>query len=56
MTDIETSLYNWLEEHWRKDNINKYQHLFKEWIKNITPAQIIGYRKQMYNDVNKVLG
>lgn len=47
-------ILNWLQYRWRIDNHNKYQHLFKEWIVNITPGQIQGFEKQMYNDINKV--
>ena len=53
--ELSKELYNWLESRWRYDNHNKYQHLFSEWIMNITEGQIIGYNKQMYNDINKVL-
>jgi hypothetical protein len=39
-------LYEWLKFRWSRDNHNKYQHLFSEWIENITPAQIEGFSKQ----------
>jgi len=38
-------LYNWLEENWRISNHVKYQHLFKEWVDNLTDTQINGFEK-----------
>lgn len=49
-------LYTWLLEQWRISNHAKYQHYFEEWVKNILPAQIEGFEKQMYNLENHVLG
>lgn len=49
------SVYNWLQERWYKDNVKKYHYLFDMWVSNITPSQVAGYRKQMYNDINNVL-
>ena len=48
-------VYNWLENHWRKDNHAKYRHLFSEWVSNITDSQVYYFSKQMYNEINKVL-
>jgi hypothetical protein len=38
-------LYNWLEKEWRISNHAKYQYLFKDWVKNLTEAQIKGFNK-----------
>ena len=43
MTD---ELYGWLKYRWKMDNHPKYQHLFEEWVKNITKSQIDGFSKQ----------
>ena len=40
-------LYNYLEQEWRKSNHANYQHLFKEWIINLTISQINGFEKMM---------
>ena len=48
MTD---KLYNWLEYEWRKSNHTKYQHLFKEWIENLTFSQIKGFEKMMNTNI-----
>lgn len=45
-------LYNWLQREFYLSN----RHLFEVWISNITQAQIEGFRKQMFNKENKVLG
>lgn len=52
---LNSHLIDWLHHHWRSDNHNKYQHLFEEWLNNITTSQIYYFNKQMYNEVNKVL-
>lgn len=49
-------LYNWLEMRFRKDNHCKYHKYFDLWISNITESQVIGFSKQMYNDVNNIFG
>lgn len=38
-------LYNQLEFEWRESNHTKYQHYFKEWVKNLTDGQIKGFEK-----------
>lgn len=40
----------------RKDNHSKYYNYFDLWISNITESQVIGFSKQMYNDVNNIFG
>lgn len=45
MTD---KLYNWLQQHFIRDNHSKYKHLFDTWIKNITPNQIAGFEQDMH--------
>ena len=45
MTD---KLYNWLQQHFIRDNHSKYKHLFTIWIKNITPNQIAGFEQDMH--------
>lgn len=40
----------------RKDNHRKYHKYFDLWISNITESQMIGFSKQMYHDVNNILG
>lgn len=52
---MDKELMDWLEKRWRYDNHAKYRHLFSEWIENITEGQVIGFRKQMYNDIHNVL-
>lgn len=49
-------LYNWLQREFYLCNHPKYRHLFEVWISNITQAQIEGFKKQMFNKENKVLG
>lgn len=44
-------LYDWLQFHWKRDNHNKYQKYFVEWIANITENQILGFTKQMDNEI-----
>jgi hypothetical protein len=39
-------LYDWLRFRWYKDNHPKYQHLFFEWVDNVTDDQILGFSKQ----------
>jgi hypothetical protein len=39
-------LYEWLHYRWKKDNHTKYQHLFYEWVENMTESQIEGFGKQ----------
>ncbi|MCM1220796.1 MAG: hypothetical protein NC548_40525 [Lachnospiraceae bacterium] len=34
----------------------KYKHLFDEWWKNITPSQIEGFSRQMFNLEHGILG
>ena len=45
MTD---KLYNWLQQHFIRDNHSKYKHLFDTWVKNITPNQIAGFKQDMH--------
>lgn len=52
---MDKELTDWLEKRWRYDNHTKYRHLFSEWIENITEGQVIGFYKQMYNDIHNVL-
>ena len=52
---ITKQLRDWLEKRWRFDNHRKYHGYFQEWLQNITPGQIQGFSKQMYNDENNVL-
>lgn len=49
-------LYEWLRREFYSSNHPKYRHLFNEWIKNITPEQIVGFEKQMYNKTHNILG
>ena len=44
MTD---KLYNWLQQHFIRDNHSKYKHLFDTWIKNITPNNVVKIYKQL---------
>ncbi len=53
MTD---RLYEWLRREFYSSNHPKYRHLFEEWVSNITEGQIEGFKKQMYNKENNVLG
>ena len=53
---ITTKLKEWLRTQWKYSNHAKYQHYFEEWLSNITPSQIEGFEKQMYNLENHVLG
>ena len=39
------ALYNWLEYEWRISNHPKYQHYFKEWVENLTDAQIVYFNE-----------
>jgi hypothetical protein len=39
------ALYNWLQYQWIDCNPPKYQHLFKEWVANLTETQIKGFEK-----------
>ena len=39
------ALYNWLEYEWRISNAPKYAHYFKEWVDNLTDAQIEYFNK-----------
>lgn len=48
-------LYEWLRREFYFSNHNKYKYLFEEWVRNITPSQIEGFSKQMYNKENNVL-
>lgn len=48
-------LKEWLKNKWRYDNHNKYQKYFEEWFSQLTLYQHIGFKKQMYNDLNNVL-
>jgi len=52
---MNNELEEWFREHWRRDNHPKYQRYFDEWIKNILPSQIEGFKKQMFNEKNGVL-
>lgn len=47
---MDLELMDWLRDQWRLSNINKYRHLFDEWVKNITPEQISGFRHNMMSD------
>lgn len=53
MTD---KLYEWLRREFYFSNHNKYKHLFEEWVSNITPSQIEGFSRQMYNKEDNILG
>ena len=44
-------IYGWLERQWRVSNHPKYQHLFEEWISNITETQIEGFTNQMNTEL-----
>lgn len=48
-------LYNWLEKEFYTSNHPKYRRYFKEWVSNLTDAQIFSFERQMYNQENKVL-
>lgn len=41
MTD---KLYQYLKEHWKRNNHKKYQKYFEQWVNNLTEAQIIGFK------------
>ena len=41
---------------WKRNNHSKYQRYFEEWFENLTETQIDGFKKQMYNIQNNVLG
>lgn len=49
-TIMEEELYNWLEREFYRSNHTKY---FKEWITNILPHQIEGFRNQMVGQITK---
>lgn len=49
-------LHDWMQYEWNMSTHPKYKHLFEEWWKNITPSQIEGFSKQMYNLEHGVLG
>lgn len=53
---MSNELYEWLFQHWRRDNHAKYLRYFEEWISNITESQIRYFNKQMYNEKNGILG
>ena len=42
---INKELYDWLEYQWKRSNHAKYRQHFKEWVENITEAQINGFEK-----------
>ncbi|MFW5847516.1 MAG: hypothetical protein ACOCVF_01170 [bacterium] len=44
---MDNRLHTYLEIEWRKDNHNKYQHYFSEWVVNLTTTQIFYFTKQM---------
>lgn len=46
----------WLEQMFIHDNHNKYIHLYKEWSRNLTNEQLVGFKLQMerYNKTSKV--
>lgn len=48
-------LYEWLRKEFYYSNHAKYRHLFEEWMRNITQAQIDGFRRQMFNKENNIL-
>lgn len=49
-------VYEWLRKEFYRSNHAKYRHLFEEWVRNIAPSQMEGFKKQMFNKENKVLG
>ena len=51
-----SELKEWMRFEWNYSTHPKYKHLFEEWWKNITPAQIEGFTKQMYNLKHGLLG
>lgn len=52
--DMERELYEWLEYRFYRDNHLKYRKYFKEWVTNITPNQIDGFRRQMQTDLSNL--
>lgn len=44
---------NWLEREFYKSNHTKYHRYFKEWITNICPHQVEGFRNQMIGQLTK---
>lgn len=54
MNNLETfKCYNWLEREFYKSNHTKYHRYFKEWITNICPHQVEGFRNQMIGQLTK---
>lgn len=47
---IDTILYDWLKEEWRKNNHTKYQKYFEEWASKLTDGQINGFSKARTSD------
>lgn len=50
---MERELYNWLEREFYKSNHTKYHRYFKEWITNICPHQVEGFKNQMIGQLTK---
>lgn len=51
---MEEELYNWLEREFYRSNHTKYhKYILKEWIANILPHQIEGFRNQMVGQITK---
>jgi hypothetical protein len=50
---MDTQLYNWLQQQFYYSNHTKYRKYFEEWISNITPDQVDGYRNQMNAKLQK---
>ena len=53
LINMERELYNWLEREFYKSNHTKYHRYFKEWITNICPHQVEGFRNQMIGQLTK---
>lgn len=51
--EMDTELYNWLQKSFYYSNHAKYRKYFEEWISNITPDQVEGYRNQMNAKLQK---
>ena len=52
---MDKELFEWLRFRFYRDNHVKYRKYFDEWVENVTPSQLEGFKKCMFYDKEGVL-
>ncbi len=52
---MDKELLEWLRFRFYRDNHVKYRKYFDEWVENVTEDQLVGFKKCMFYDKERVL-